>query len=138
MTWFVRSFAVLALIAGAHLAAQCPRTSASFVAGSQSTGPVMNCGTGIHIEIGGVAYNSGSAACPLFILFTPDHEVPQAASTDTYTQSYAKVDTILFRLQCQTDYFLFFGIGSSCVHVDKSVVGTFDRLSTLNCQPGHP
>jgi hypothetical protein len=136
MTWFLRSFAGLALVAGAHLAAQCPRTSASFVAGTHVSGPVVVCGSGITIEVGGVTFKSPSTGCPLYVVFTPDHEVPQPANADTYTQSYARVEAYLFRLQCLNHYFLFIGIGSSCVHLDKSVTGTYDRLVTLNCQKG--
>lgn len=140
MTWFFHPPAALAaLFLGAALAAQtqpipCPRVTASPVAASQYTGPVVSCGSGIRIELGGIAYTSEVSGCPLFVIFYPAHEVPQPSGSETWVFEYAKVEAILFRLQCQKSYLIFIPWGSTCVHVDKSSVGTFSRLVTLPCR----
>ena len=140
MTWFLRSIAALAAsTVCAALAAQssgCPYQRAQLVPSSQFTGPSVPCGTGITIEVGGVRFASEATACPVYVVFVPDYDIPVSTNTETYTESIGKVDSIVFRLQCVKEYFLFISVGTSCVHLDKFSNGTFSRLTTLQCRGG--
>lgn len=122
------------LSASLEAQAGCTWERARTVPGSWAIGPLANCDSLLSFEFGGMVIRQQQAGCPLFVVVTPQHEVPERSDRATRVRpiEQAPVTTLFFR--CDREYFLIFPIGSACVYYDRAITGGVDRLQTEACE----
>lgn len=125
-----------AALASAPLLAQagCTWERVRTVPGSWTSGPLASCDSVLTFDFGGVSIRQQQSGCPLFVLVTPQHEVPERSERATRVRAFAQapVTTLFFR--CEHEYFLIFPIGSACAYFDRAITGGVDRLQTEACE----
>ena len=137
MRTFVHCASVLlAAWIGSLLPAQagnCSRTMAQTVPTRQDNGLIQDCGT-LTVKVSGFEVGTPATGCPLFIVYTPEHEVMVPSPNDTETRTYSHVPILLLKFECKTSRFLWLiPVGSSCVHRGHDLVGTLPRMVTVAC-----
>jgi hypothetical protein len=130
----MRAFHVLALLlVTATLAAQCPYERVKTVPPSFTTGPGVECDSGVDVTVVGIQLKSRAKVCPLFIVITPTHDVAEPSSTPTRVVQYGELPEYTAFFKCVTSYFLFFAVGSDCEYAGLEVTGYLPRLRTEVC-----
>jgi hypothetical protein len=135
MRTFVRCAAALAVLCATSLlpGQNCPWVRARTVPEQQTIGPLLPCGGGITVTMPPFSVTAPAAGCPVFILLTPQHDIPEQSPTRTYILNYATVPMLLFRFQCDTSWFLFIPLGSDCINTEVQTIAKLSRSATLNC-----
>ena len=131
------AFAVtLAAALATSLAAQdnCPRQTTQHVPEDLTYGPLQRCG-GIDYRIGDVQIATIRDACPLFVVYTPPHDVVVPSPLRTQVDIVAQQPITKVTFRCETQWFLFLPIGSYCLADQKINVGVVPLLLTRPCPP---
>lgn len=132
----MRSIAAIlsAALFGSSLAAQgdCPMERTENVPANIATGPAQGCG-GLDYDLGGVRVATVQNNCPLFVIYTPPHQIAVESKHRTQVASVAlsPITKVVFR--CQTRWFLIFPVGSTCAFAHQLNVGSVQLLVTQPC-----
>lgn len=133
---FPRSFAAasLAALCSLPLAAQteCPRQQAQPVPADLQYGPTQRCGS-IDYQFGGLTVSAGKDGCPLFVIYTPPHDIAVPSEQRTQVVSTALQPITKSFFDCKQDWFLFIPVGTSCAFRGQFNVGTVQLLVTTSC-----
>jgi hypothetical protein len=134
MTFRSIAATLLAALFATALGAQdnCPYEHAKHIPAKIDLGPKQECG-GFSYRIGDLQVTSPGDSCPLWILYTPAHEIPESSSRRTQVASIGTANVVMITFRCVYDYFLFISIGSACVADPPRVIGVEQRLRTVGC-----
>ncbi|MBM4061372.1 MAG: hypothetical protein FJ265_09815 [Planctomycetes bacterium] len=129
------ALALLTATVSFPLAAQehCPYQQAHHVEADLQFGPAMGCG-GVKWQFGNVAVSTEKQGCPLFVVYTPPHDVAVPSTRPVYVDSIALQPITQVFFQCTQEWFLFFPIGSACAFDRQINVGTVSLLVTRACR----
>jgi hypothetical protein len=135
MSLQLRAATTIAAVLAMPLSAQetCPNERTDHVAAQVTIGPLQSCG-GFNYQIGGVQVGTPQNGCPLFVIYTPPHEVAVTTKAETKVTATGKASPItMVSFVCSTDWFLFIPTGSTC-SLDRTVnIGSVERLVTVAC-----
>ncbi|HEX5050520.1 MAG TPA: hypothetical protein VFZ65_01995 [Planctomycetota bacterium] len=128
-----RGCMLVAMLGVGPASAQCPNERTQAVPADLEIGAAQDCG-GFQYRIAGVQVNSSDGGCPVFVIYTPPHEIAVASSEGTKVEPTGAPSPItMASFKCQTNWFLFVPIGSSCV-LDRVVnLGFVPHLHTVPC-----
>lgn len=129
-----RTLAVSLAIALPLAAQGCPYERARTVGPSWKLGPAVDCDQGLTVGINGLqATTQPGPSCPLFVIITPTHEVPEPTDRPNRVRRVGLDAEKTAFFQCNKHYFLFFSTGSTCDFDRVIVTGNVQRLATEAC-----
>lgn len=133
MDWLLSGATAVALLVSVSPAqGGCPRERTRTVAPQLDYGPKQGC-AGIDYRLGDLQLSSQQAACPTFVIYTPQHEQPEPSANETKLQLLRFDDVTMVSFRCDRSYLLFIPLGTTCV-VDQVVrIGAVPRLLTVPC-----
>lgn len=133
-----RSLFAVALAASivAPMTAQdtCPWQTTQHVAADVIYGPSQDCG-GIDYRISEIQILSPKGPCPLFVIYVPAHDLVVPSPMRTRVDVIAQQPITKCIFECQSDWFLFIPLGSTCVFVRQINLGALPTLITRPCDP---
>jgi hypothetical protein len=113
-------------------AQSCPRERAQGVPLDVTYGPPQGCGS-VTYAFAGVTLTGTKPDCPLFIVFTPAHDIAAPTSSETMVEVTSTVPVTVHYFRCDTDWLIVIPIGSSCVFQNMATLGARNLLRTIPC-----
>ncbi|MBZ0150126.1 MAG: hypothetical protein K8J09_01240 [Planctomycetes bacterium] len=122
-----------AVFAVGAAAQNCPKERTLDVPASVTFGPVQNCGD-INYRLPGISLSTVPNGCPMFLIYTPPHQVAVPSDNLTQVVSTSTSAITLATFRCQTRWLIIIPIGSNCVLDQQKNVGVVQTLVTAPCQ----
>ncbi len=115
----------------------CPMQTTQHVPADLTYGPDQHCG-GINYSLGDVQISTIRGSCPLFVVYTPPHDIVVPSPLRTMVDTAAQLPITKVTFRCVKEWFLFLPIGSVCVADKQLNVGVVHLLLTRPCPPVAP
>ncbi len=127
----------LLCIAPAAAQDDCPMQTTQHVNENVTYGPPQTCG-GFTYTFGNLQLSTLRDACPLFVVYTPPHDLAVPSPNRTMVDVAAQMPITKVTFRCVTEWLLVLPIGSTCIADRTFVVGQVPQLVTRPCPPVAP
>jgi hypothetical protein len=134
LVWSLAASCALALAANTIAQDNCPMQTTQNVPANLTYGPSQSCG-GIDYHIGELQVSTMRGSCPLFVIYTPPHQIAVPSPLRTFVDVVGQVPITKVTFRCDTRWFLILPVGSSCIADQHLNVGSVQQLVTRPCPP---